>query len=295
MPPDSLLPEEEDPIDYQSADSIVFHVRDEQVALHGEAKVETAGIELKAARIDYFAGNRQIDAGGVPDSTGALTGRPVFTQGGQSFTQDGLSYDLNSRKGLSRQAVTKEGELTFHAERAKRFPDGRIFLKGHVLHLRCAQSSLSLPFDPRLARPQREGGQRPDVRQGAEGPPPSGPALFWFPQKQERSRGILFPSFGNGRELGYFIKDLGWYEPLGEHWDARIQGDLYSRGTWRLSAGTQYRYRYRFNGNFNISRSSIVSGGTAGDPGPRGAPSFLSVGATIRTPKPGRMGGSMPM
>ena len=48
----------------------MFHVRDEQVALHGEAKVETAGIELKAARIDYFAGNRQIDAGAFPTAQG---------------------------------------------------------------------------------------------------------------------------------------------------------------------------------------------------------------------------------
>ena len=61
-------------------------------------------------------------------------------------------------------------------------------------------------------------------------PLPVGLPFFWFPQKQERSHGILFPSFGNGQELGFFIKDLGWYEPLGEHWDARIMGDLYSRG-----------------------------------------------------------------
>ena len=268
LPPDSLLPEGEDPIQYESADSIVFHVRDEQVALHGEAKVETAGIELKAARIDYFAGNRQMDAGGVPDSTGALTGRPVFTQGGQSFTQDGLSYDLNSRKGLSRQAVTQEGELTFHAERAKRFPDGRIFLKGGMF------STCDAPnphFHFHLTRgllvPNEKVVSGPMYVKVRKVPLPVGLPFFWFPQKQERSRGILFPSFGNGRELGYFIKDLGWYEPLGEHWDARILGDLYSRGTWRLAAGTQYRYRYRFNGNFNISRSSIVSGGTAGDPG----------------------------
>lgn len=268
LPPDSLQPEGEDPIDYQSADSIVFHVRDEQVALHGEAKVETAGIELEAARIDYFAGAREIDAGGVPDSTGQLVGRPVFTQGGQSFTQDGLRYDLDTRKGLSRQAVTQEGELTFHAERAKRFPDGRIFLKGGMF------STCDAPnphFHFHLTRgllvPNEKVVSGPMYVKVRKVPLPVGLPFFWFPQKQERSRGILFPSFGNGRELGYFIKDLGWYEPLGEHWDARILGDLYSRGTWRLSGSTQYRYRYRFNGSFSVSRSSIVSGGTAGDPG----------------------------
>ena len=57
-------------------------------------------------------------------------GRPSFTQEGKSFAQDALRYDLDSRKGISRKAITTEGELTFHADRAKRFPDGRIFLRG---------------------------------------------------------------------------------------------------------------------------------------------------------------------
>lgn len=267
-PPDSLLPEGEDPIEYASKDSIVFHVRDERVALHGAAEVATAGIELTAARIDYWASSRAIDANAVPDSVGEPMGNPVFTQGGKSFTQESLRYDLDSRKGISRQAVTKEGELTFHAERAKRFPDGRIFLRGGMF------STCDAPnphFHFHLTRgllvPNEKVVSGPLFVKVRKVPLPLGLPFFWFPQKQERSRGILFPSFGNGQELGYFLKDLGWYEPLGEHWDARILGDIYSRGTWRLSGTTQYRYRYRFNGNFQISRSSIVSGGTAGDPG----------------------------
>ena len=267
-PPDSLRPSGEDPIVYSAADSILFYVREEQVALHGEAKVETAGIELTAAEVDYFAGDRIIEAAGVPDSTGALQGKPVFTQGGKSFTQEGLRYDLDSRKGLSRQAVTKEGELTFHAQRAKRFPDGRIFLRGGMFSTCDAERPhFHFHLTRGLLIPDEKVISGPMYVKVRKIPLPIGLPFFWFPQKQERSRGLIFPSFGNGRELGYFIKDLGWYEPLGEHWDARIQGDLYSRGTWRLAGTAQYRYRYRFNGNLQLSRSSIVSGGTAGDPG----------------------------
>ena len=267
-PPDSLLPVGEAPIVYSSSDSIVFYVSEEQVALHGEALVETAGIELKAARIDYFAGLREIEAMGVPDSAEAWVGRPVFTQGGKSFTQDRLRYDLESRKGLSQHAVTKEGELTFHAERAKRFPDGRIFMKGGKFTT-CDAPNPHFHFH--LTRgmlvPNEKVVSGPMYVKVRKIPLPIGLPFFWFPQKDERSRGLIFPSFGNGQDLGFFIKDLGWYEPLGDHWDARLQGDIYSRGTWRLAGTAQYRYRYRFSGNFQLSRSSIVSGGTAGDPG----------------------------
>jgi len=267
-PPDSLRPETADPIVYSAEDSIIFHVREDQVALHGEAKVETAGIELVAAEIDYYAGDRIIEASGVPDSTGVLTGKPVFTQGGKSFTQEGLRYDLDSRKGLSRQAVTQEGELTFHAERAKRYPDGRIFLRGGMFSTCDAERPhFHFHLTRGLLIPDEKVISGPMYVKVRNVPLPIGLPFFWFPQKQERSRGLIFPSFGNGQELGYFIKDLGWYEPLGEHWDARIQGDLYSRGTWRLAGTAQYRYRYRFNGNLQLSRSSIVTGGTAGDPG----------------------------
>ena len=267
-PSDSLLPDGEASIVYRSNDSIVFHVRDEQVALFGDAEVETAGIELQAARIDYYAGDREIEAAGIPDSTGTLMGRPVFTQGGKSFTQDGLRYDLESRKGLSQHALTQEGELTFHADRAKRFPDGRIFLKGGKFTT-CDAPNPHFHFHLTrgLLIPDEKVVSGPMFVKVRKIPLPVGLPFFWFPQKDERSRGLIFPSFGNGQDLGFFIKDLGWYEPLGEHWDAKLQGDLYSRGTWRLAGTAQYRYRYRFNGNFQLSRSSIVSGGTAGDPG----------------------------
>ncbi len=267
-PADSLMPDVPDAIAYQAVDSIVFEVREERVALCGQAKVETAGIVLEAARVDYLAAEREIEAEGIPDSTGTLMGRPAFTQDGKSFTQDALRYDLDSRKGLSRHAITQEGELTFHADRAKRFPDGRIFLRGGKFTTCDAERPhFHFHLTRGLLVPDEKVVSGPMFVKIRKIPLPLGLPFFWFPQKQERSRGLIFPSFGNGRDLGYFIKDLGWYEPLGDHWDARIQGDLYSRGTWRLAGTAQYRYRYRFNGNLQISRSSIVSGGTAGDPG----------------------------
>ena len=267
-PADSLLPEAPEPISYTAKDSIVFEVREERVALNGQAVVETAGILLKADRVDYLAGERVIEAEGSLDSAGQWVGRPEFIQDGKSFTQEALRYDLDSRKGLSRQAITREGELTFHAERAKRYPDGRIFLRGGKFTTCDAERPhFHFHLTRGLLVPDEKVVSGPMFVKVRKVPLPIGLPFFWFPQKQERSRGLIFPSFGNGRELGYFIKDLGWYEPLGEHWDARLQGDLYSRGTWRLAGTGQYRYRYRFSGNLQLSRSSIVTGGTAGDPG----------------------------
>ena len=57
---------------------------------------------------------------------GGVDGRPVLTQGGQTFEQDELCFDMKSRRGLSRKAVTVQGEAIFHAAVAKRQANERI-------------------------------------------------------------------------------------------------------------------------------------------------------------------------
>jgi lipopolysaccharide assembly outer membrane protein LptD (OstA) len=255
------------PVVYAALDSIVLWIAAEEVALHGDASVKTDGITLDAADITYAAGRREVCAEGRTDSTGAPKGRPVFSEGDKSFEQASLCYSLATGKGLSRHSVSHEDELHFHADRSKRFKDGRIFIKGGMLTT-CDADKPHFHFHltKALVVPNDRIVSGPMYIQLGKIPLPIGLPFFWFPQKQEESAGILFPSFGNGRQLGYFLKDLGWYQPLGPNWDARVQGDIYSRGSWSLRGATAYSYKYRFSGALSLSRSTIING-LPGDPG----------------------------
>ena len=68
------------------------------------------------------------------------------------------------------------------------------------------------------------------------------------------------PSYGDGGPLGLFLKDLGYYIPIGEHWDTRIMGDIYSGGSWTVRNISQYKYRYKSSGNFEFSYNRQVEG-----------------------------------
>ena len=92
-------------------------------------------------------------------------------------------------------------------------------------------------------------------------PTPLALPFAWFPIKRDlRSHGILLPSYGDGGPLGFFLKDLGYYIPLGKHWDTRILGDIYSGGSWTVRNISQYNYRYKSSGNFEFSYNRQVEG-----------------------------------
>lgn len=273
------------PVVYAALDSIVLWITTEEVALHGDANVRTDGITLDASDIRFNAERREVCAEGRIDSTGAPYGRPVFSEGDKSFEQATLCYSLKTGKGLSMQSVTHEEDLHFHAERSKRFSDGRIFIKGGMLTTCDAEKphfhfhltkALVVPDDRIVSGPMY-------IKIG-QIPLPVGLPFFWFPQKKEESAGVLFPSIGNGRQLGYFLKDLGWYQPLGPHWDARVQGDLYSRGSWSLRGATAYNFKYRFSGALSLSRSTIING-LKGDPGWSRSREFFVRWSHIQDPR----------
>lgn len=94
-------------------------------------------------------------------------------------------------------------------------------------------------------------------------PTPLALPFGWFPTPPDkRSHGLLMPGYGNGGALGFFLKDLGYYLPIGEYADTRLTGDLYSGGSWALRSSTNYRIRYRASGNLNLSYQRLRDGFT---------------------------------
>ena len=98
-------------------------------------------------------------------------------------------------------------------------------------------------------------------------PTPLALPFGWFPLQQEKkSQGVLLPSYGDGGNLGFFLKDLGYYVPIGDHWDAKLLADIYTGGSWAVRLGSSYNHRYRNKGGFNVSFQRQRQG-FAGTPG----------------------------
>tara|TARA_B110000444_G_scaffold261407_1_gene313262 strand:- start:2152 stop:4566 length:2415 start_codon:yes stop_codon:yes gene_type:complete len=249
-------------MNYSARDSIVMDTDANLILLYGDVILTSGDILLTAYRVVYNTKTRDVCAFGTLDSTGNWIGRPVFTQDGTTFTQDELCYNLETEKGFSRNAVTKEGELVFHAEESKRHPTNEIHVRNGKFttcdaenphyHFHLSRAIL-LPDDKVISGPL--------YMKFRKIPTPLALPFAWFPMKQDlRTHGILLPSYGDGGDLGFFLKDMGYYIPFGNHWDTRLLFDIYSGGSWGVKNVSQYNYKYRSSGDFSLSYHRQVSG-----------------------------------
>ena len=225
------------------------------VRLYGAAWVAMDDIRLEADHIVFYRAEDKACAWGRRDSTGAWVGRPVLQQGDMKFEQESLCFDLRTRRGISTQAVTVQGEAYFHAGVAKRQEDERI----HVAHGKFTTCDAPNPhFHFHLQRAIMIPGDKvvtgPFYLKFRKIPTPLALPFGWFPTAPEkRSHGLLMPGYGDGRELGFFLKDLGYYLPIGNYADTRLLADIYTGGSWAVRNQTRYNVRYRGAGDVQLS------------------------------------------
>lgn len=255
------------PVSWGAKDSTLVIAASSEVQLFGEAFVAMDDIRLEANRIVYSSESNKACAYGRKDSIGDWIGRPVLVQGDQVFEQDELCFDLKTRRGLSRHAVTLQGGAVFHAGIAKRQSDERI----HVADAKFTTCDAPNPhYHFHIKRAIMVPGEKivsgPFYLKFRKIPTPLALPFGWFPTPPEKqSQGLLMPGYGNGGSLGFFLKDLGYYLPLGEQADTRLLGDLYTGGSWAIRSITNYNLRYKAAGSLNLSFQRLRDG-FSGDP-----------------------------
>ena len=254
-------------VEYDAQD-IYFAVDSGLAYLTGEAQVVSGTMTLRAHRIvlDLEAG--EVCAFGKRDSTGAWVGRPEFKDGPQSFSQDQLCYNFETGKGLSRHAVTTEQDIVFHADRAKRQPDETVHVRdGKFTTCDADNPHFHFHLTKAIMVPNEKVVSGPLYLKFRKIPTPLALPFGWFPlQREKQSQGVLLPGYGDGGDLGFFLKDLGYYLPLGDHWDAKLLTDIYTGGSWAARVASNYNHRYRNSGSFSVSYQRQREG-FAGTPG----------------------------
>jgi hypothetical protein len=82
----------------------------------------------------------------------------------------------------------------------------------------------------------------------------------YFPFSKKYSSGILFPSFGEDYNRGFYLSNGGYYFAINDNIDLALTGELYTKGSWGLTAQSSYVKRYKFSGSFNMSYLTTISG-----------------------------------
>jgi hypothetical protein len=243
------------PVKYYAEDSTWIDVEHERIVLYGKAKVEYGSMVVEADVIQFYLSDYTARAYGKPDSTGKIVERVVFRDADIEFKEDSLGYNFKTRKGISYGARTQQGEAQLLASVSKKAGNDWISI-GDGMLTTCNAENPHYHFRLKRAMviPNEKVVSGPLYLQVRKVPLPLALPFGFFPNKKESTQGILLPGYGNGREKGFFVQNLGYYLPVNDYMDTKFLFDIYTRGSWAVRNVTNYKRNYRYNGSFNISR-----------------------------------------
>lgn len=252
--PDAL----ESKVSYKANDSIRFDLANQKVYLFGKAEVTYEDLVLTAAAIEIRIDSSQVFAYGIYDSTGKYTDRPLFSQGEQNFSAYSIRYNFKTKKGKIVDVITQEGESYIHGQHVKRMDTEELYIKNGKYttcnlehpHFYIYASKLKVIPDDKIVT-------GPAYMVIEDVPTPLAVPFGLFPNKKERSSGILIPTYGESPSLGFYLMNGGYYWTISDRMDLALTGDIYSKGSYGLKANTQYYTRYKYSGNFSFSYSQI--------------------------------------
>jgi hypothetical protein len=68
------------------------------------------------------------------------------------------------------------------------------------------------------------------------------------------------PTYGDETERGFYLRDGGYYFAINDKMDLKLLGEIYTKGSWGLSAASNYRKRYKYSGSFYASYQNTING-----------------------------------
>ncbi|MDR6238326.1 putative LPS assembly protein LptD [Aureibacter tunicatorum] len=240
-------------IDYKSTDSLKIDLKTQFVTMYGEGEVNYGKFKLEADRIKLNYSTNVVDATGTTDSTGTVYGTPLFTDDGHLYETDTIKYNFKSQKSIIRGVVTQEGEGYIHGDKIKRVESGEAFVD-HAKYTTCNLPEPHFHIDANKIKmiPGKKFISGPFNMKIANIPTPLWLPFGFFPMPNNKSSGIIIPTFGEEIRRGFFLREGGYYFHFNDYIDLTATGEIYSKGSWGVALRSNYRKRYAFSGNWSF-------------------------------------------
>ena len=251
----------ESEVEYTASDSLVFSLEGGMVELYGEARIAYEDITLEAAYIRYEMENNLVIANGLPDSTGVISGNPVFKDDNNSFESKRLKYNFKTQKGYIEEVVSEQEGGFLHADQTKKQDNGHVHIKnGKYTTCDLPHPHFYISITKGISKPGDKIVSGPAYIVLADVPLPLGIPFGFFPNSKTKTSGILIPKYGEESRRGFYLREGGYYFSMNEYMDLRVTGDIYTNGTWGLRLGSNYRLNYKFTGNLNLKYFKNITG-----------------------------------
>ncbi len=251
------------PVAYEAQDSLVYDAATNTAHLYGSSNVDYENMNLKSDKIYMSLDSSLVHATGSPDSSaeGGIKGKPIFTMGQDSYDTDTMAFNFKTKKGLVHNAYTQQQDGYLTSQISKRNANGEIYL-AHGRYTTCdaEHPDFYIALSRAKVRPGKDAVFGPAYLVVADVPLPLAIPYGFFPFTKSYSSGLIMPTYGDENSRGFYLRDGGYYFAISDKWDLKLLGEIYTKGSWGLSAASNYRKRYKYSGSFFFSYQDTKTG-----------------------------------
>ena len=251
------------PVKYSAEDSLVYDAESGTAYLYGNSKVDYENMKLTSDKVHMNLDKSTVRATGTIDSTaeGGIKGKPVFTMGKDEYKSDTMAFNFKSKKGLIKGIYTEQQDGFLSGEVGKRDSTGSVYLQ-HGRYTTCDKPhpDFYIALSRAKVRPGKDVVFGPAYLVVADVPLPLAIPYGFFPFSKKYSSGFIMPSYGDESDRGFYLRDGGYYFAISDKWDLKLLGEIYTKGSWGVSAASNYRKRYRYSGSFLFSYQDSKTG-----------------------------------
>jgi hypothetical protein len=253
----------EAPVTFSAKDSIVYDAVSKDAYLYGETNVDYQEMNLTSANAHVNLDRSLVDAYGVPDSTesSGQGGTPIFKMGNDQYESDSILYNFKTKKGFIDNVYTEQEDGFLRSKYAKRDAEGNLYLaKGRYTTCDEEHPDFYIALSRAKVRPGKDVFFGSAYLVVADVPLPLAIPYGFFPFSKSYSSGFIMPTYGDENARGFYLRDGGYYFAVNDKWDLKLLGEIYTKGSWGISAATNYRKRYRYSGSFYFNYQNTKTG-----------------------------------
>ncbi len=238
--------------------------------LNKKAQINYQDMQIDADYISIDWDKGMIFARGELDEKGRIKKPAIATQADKKYEYNEVNYNYKTRQAIAYNARTEESEGVIVAEKTKKVNDSVYFMRrGKYTTDEMFLKKKDTIADYYMLAPNIKlvkGKENAKVITGPiqmyieQVPTPLALPFAILPFSDKRSAGILIPSFGERQDVGFFLNGLGYYQPIGEHFDFKALLDFYTKGSWNIRPELNYKKNYQYTGSFNADIGSTVVG-----------------------------------
>lgn len=245
----------EAPVEYQAEDSLVYMANTKTAFLYGSSNVKYQDMDLTSEKINITLDSSLVRATGRYDTIDkALIGSPIFKMGNDTYDSDTIAFNFKSKKGLISNVYTEQQDGFLVSKRSKRDSDGNLYLR-HGRYTTCDEDhpDFYIALSQAKVRPGKDVVFGPAYLVVQDVPLPFAIPYGFFPFSKSYSSGFIMPTYGDESSRGFYLRDGGYYFALSDIMDLKVLGEIYTKGSWGISAASNYKKRYRYSGSFYAS------------------------------------------